>query len=172
MSWLIPCLILSLLAYGYLSGADVYSAFVRGAAEALPAMLKILPCMAAMMIGLSVFRGSGMMDRLTALLAPALGAVGVPGELAPLILLRPFSGGAAMALLQDVYAAFGPDTYLGLAASIMLGSTETIFYTVSLYLGSIGVTKPRYAVPAALISSLAGTAAALVLAGKLVYNIS
>lgn len=162
MSYILPALILALLVYGYIKGTDVYSAFISGAAGALPLLVKILPTMAAMMTALFLFRESGAMDTFTALISPICEAVGMPGELAPLFVLRPFSGGAAMALLQDVYAAHGPDSMLGIAASIMLGSTETIFYTVSLYLGSIGITRPRHSVAAALIASVAGAAAALV----------
>lgn len=162
MSYILPGLILALLIYGYAKGTDVYTAFISGASEALPMLIKILPTMTAMMIALSIFRESGAMDSFTGFLSPACEAVGMPGELAPLFVLRPFSGGAAMALLQDVYAAYGADSRLGCAASVMLGSTETIFYTVSMYLGSIGVTKPRHSVAAALIAAVAGAAAALV----------
>ncbi len=163
MSCILPGLILALLVYGYIKRIDVYSAFISGAAEALPMIVKILPAMAAMMTALSIFRQSGAMDGLTAILSPLCEAAGMPGELAPLFILRPFSGGAAMALLQDVFTAYGPDSRLGCAASVMLGSTETIFYTVSLYLGSVGVTNSRHSVPAALTAAVIGAAAALVL---------
>lgn len=162
MSYILPGLILALLIYGYIKHIDVYSAFISGAAEALPMLVKILPAMAAMMTALSIFRQSGAMDGLTSLLSPLCEAAGMPGELAPLFILRPFSGGAAMALLQDVFLAHGTDSRLGCAASVMLGSTETIFYTVSLYFGSIGITKPRHSVAASLIAAVAGAAAALV----------
>ena len=162
MSYILPSLILALLIYGYAKKADVYTAFIAGASEALPMLAKILPAMTAMMIALSIFRQSGAMDAFTSFLSPACEAVGMPGELAPLFVLRPFSGGAAMALLQDVFLAHGTDSRLGCAASVMLGSTETIFYTVSLYFGSIGITKPRHSVAASLIAAVAGAAAALV----------
>lgn len=162
MSYILPGLILALLIYAYIKGVDVYSAFISGASEALPLIGKILPTMAAMMIALAIFRHSGAMSRFTGLISPICQAVGMPEELAPLFVLRPFSGSAAMALLQDVYSSCGADSFLGCAASVMLGSTETIFYTVSLYLGSVGITKPRHSVAAALIASVAGAAAALV----------
>jgi len=162
MNYILPGLILALLIYGYVKGTDVYTAFISGASDALPMLIKILPTMTAMMIALSIFRESGAMNAFTSFLSPACEAVGMPRELAPLFVLRPFSGGAAMALLQDVFGAYGADSRLGCAASVMLGSTETIFYTVSMYLGSIGITKPRHSVAAALISAIAGAAAALV----------
>jgi len=172
MSYILPALILALLIYAYSKGIDVYSAFTRGAGEALPMMYKIIPCMAAMTLALGLFRESGAMDAFVKLISPLLSFIGMPPELGPLFILRPFSGGAAMALLQDVYNACGTDSFEGIAASIMLGSTETIFYTISLYLGSIGITKPRHAVPAALIASLAGAVAALFLASAIVKPVA
>ena len=87
----------------------------------------------------------------------------MPEELTPLFLLRPFSGSAALALLRDIFDTCGADSFEGVAASVMLGSTETVFYTISVYLGSIGVTKPRYCVAASLGAAMAGAASALVL---------
>ena len=164
MSYILPVLILLLLLYALLKGVNVYEAFVRGAAEALPLMVHILPYMAAMMAGLTVFRESGALDWIVGLIAPVCEFVGLPRELVPLFALRPFSGGAAMALLQDVYNQYGTDGFLGYAASVMLGSTETIFYTLSLYFGAVGITKTRHAVPVSLGAGLVGAAAAIVFA--------
>ena len=88
----------------------------------------------------------------------------MPPELVPLFVLRPFSGSAGLALLQDVYAQYGPDGFLGYAASVMLGSTETIFYTLALYFGSVKVTKSRHALPVSLAAGVVGAAAAIVFA--------
>ncbi|MDR0841626.1 MAG: spore maturation protein [Christensenellaceae bacterium] len=164
MNYVLPGLILLLIGYALLKGVQVYEAFVRGAAQALPLLVRILPYMAAMMVALAVFRQSGALAALIEFLSPAAGAVGLPGELVPLVLLRPFSGGAALALLQDVYAAHGPDSFAGYAASVMLGSTETIFYTISLYFGSVGISKTRHAVPVAILAGLVGVIAAIVFA--------
>ena len=156
MNYILPGLILALLIYGYAKKTDVYSAFISGASEALPMLIKILPTMTAMMIALSIFRESGAMEAFTSSISPACEAVGMPKELAPLFVLRPFSGGAAMALLQDVYNAYGADSRLGCAASVMLGSTETTFYTVSVYFGAAGIQKTRYTIPAALFADFVG----------------
>ena len=136
MSLILPGLIASLLIYAYIKKADVYSAFISGALEALPMLYKTLPSMCAMMAG----------------------------ELVPLFLLRPFSGSAALAILRDIFDTCGADSFVGVAASVMLGSTETVFYTVSVYLGSAGVTKPRYCIAASLGAAIVGAASALVLA--------
>ncbi len=170
MSYIMPGLIALLLVTAAVKKVDIYEAFVTGAAESLPLLLKILPCMAAMMVGLKALRASGALDWFIALVAPALELVGFPAELAPLFLLRPFSGSAAMSLLKDVFDVYGPDGYLGVAASLMLGSTETIFYTIALYFGSIGVKKTRVSVPVALLSGGVGAAAALVLAWLMFAN--
>lgn len=164
MSYILPALILLLVLYALIKGVNVYEAFVKGASDALPLLAHILPYMAAMLAAISVFRASGAMDALVSALAPVCRALGLPPELAPLFVLRPFSGGGAMALLQDVYTQHGPDSFLGYAASVMLGSTETIFYTVSLYFGSVKVTKTRHAVPASLAAGAVGAALAIVFA--------
>ena len=163
MSLVLPSLIASLLIYAYIKRADVYSAFISGALEALPMLYRILPSMCAMMAVLSLLRKSGALEAFTGAVSPALQRVGMPGELAPLFLLRPFSGSAALALLRDIFDTCGADSFAGVAASVMLGSTETIFYTISVYLGSIGVTKPRYCIAASLGAAIAGAASALVL---------
>lgn len=161
MSWVVPALMLLFLAWGMVRGRDVFAAFARGAADALPLMLRILPYMCAMMAALSAFRSCGAMDFLAEKLSVAAEGIGFPAELLPLALLRPFSGSAGMALLADVYESSGVDSFSGFAASVMLGSTETIFYVLALYYGSIGVKRARYTLPAALISTLLGTLASV-----------
>ena len=164
MNYILPGLILLLLLYALSKGVNVYEAFVKGAAEALPLLLRILPYMAAMMAALSVFRQSGALSIFVAAITPACKVLGIPAELVPLFVLRPFSGSAGVALLQDVYAQYGPDGFLGYAASVMLGSTETIFYTLALYFGSVKVTKSRHALPVSLAAGVVGAATAIVFA--------
>ena len=117
-----------------------------------------------MLIAINVFRASGALDFLTKLASPVFEAVFIPKELAPLILLRPFSGSAALALLADTFSRCGVDSFIGLCASLLVGSTETIFYTVALYFGSAGISKPRYSVAVALISGAVSIAASMALA--------
>ena len=164
MNYILPALILALLLYGLAKGVNIYEAFVKGAADALPMLLYILPYMTAMLAGLTVFRQTGALDRLVGWIAPLFQWIGLPKELVPLFVLRPFSGGAAVALLQDVYTQYGPDGFLGYCASVMLGSTETIFYTLALYFGAAKITKTRHAVPVALFAGVVGAIAAIVFA--------
>lgn len=168
MQLIIPVLLALLVVSSVFSGSCVYDSFVNGAKKSLPVLFSILPFMAAMLCALNIFRDSGALALVTKLIAPLLNLCGIPSDLATLVILRPFSGSAAIALLNDVYLNSGVDSYSGYLASIMLGSTETIFYTVALYFGAINVKKTRHAVPTALISGIIGIAASIILA-KLMY---
>lgn len=163
-AYILPVGIALLFAYAASKGSNIYDAFVRGASQSLPTLKKVLPCMAAMLIAINVFRASGALDFLTKLASPVFEAVFIPKELAPLILLRPFSGSAALALLADTFSRCGVDSFIGLCASLLVGSTETIFYTVALYFGSAGISKPRYSVAVTLISGAVSIAASMALA--------
>lgn len=156
MQLILPLLILVLLTAALFRNVPVYDAFIRGAKKALPLILNVLPCLCAMLCAISVFRASGALEIFTRLLSPVFGLVGIPDELITLILLRPFSGSAAIALLKDVFDTAGADTYAGYLASVIVGSSETIFYTVAVYFGSVGIKKTRHAIPAAIVSGIVG----------------
>lgn len=164
MNAVIPALTTALIVYALVKKVNVYKAFVEGAGEALPGLLSILPYLAAMLTAIELLRGSGALDRLTGLISPAAESIGIDPPLVPLIVLRPFSGSASLALLKDIITEHGADSLVGRRASVIVGSTETVFYTVSVYFGAVGVTKTRQAVPAALISGLVGTAVGMLLA--------
>lgn len=159
----IPCLIAVLLLYALLKKVNIYKAFAQGAADALPQLINVLPYLAAMLTALDIIRGSGALGAFVRLLAPIGKACGINEELIPLIVLRPFSGSASLALLKDTLATHGADSYIGRAASVLVGSTETVFYTAAVYFGAVGVTKTRQAIPAALISGAVGVAVGLLL---------
>lgn len=159
----IPLLIVFLIGYALIKKVNIYKAFAEGAKDALPQLVSVLPYLAAMLTALEVFRGSGALSALVRMLAPVGRLCGVREELIPLIVLRPFSGSASLALLRDTLTEYGADGYIGRAASVLVGSTETVFYTVALYFGSVGVTKTRQAIPAALISGAVGVAVGLLL---------
>ena len=164
MSYIMPAMILLLLGYALYKRVNVYEAFTRGAQEALPLLVQVLPFMAAMMIAMNLFRSSGGLSAFIRCIEPLLSKLGIPAELVPLLVLRPFSGSAAIALLQDVFTNHGVDSFAGLAASLMVGSTETIFYTVALYFGSVGVRKTRITIAVALLSGVVGAVAAFLFA--------
>lgn len=154
--WLVPAVIAGILLYALLRGVKVFDVFVRGAREGLSASIKILPAMVALMTAVGMMHVSGALDLLTTALAPVARGLGLPPELLPLALLRPVSGSGAMVIFKDVLTRFGPDGTVGRIASVLMGSTETTFYTVAVYFGAVGVTRTRHALPAALCADLLG----------------
>ncbi len=166
---IIPLLAAVVVIYAIVKKVDVYDAFVKGAMEGLPILLRVLPYMAAMLISIQLLRASGAIDALTGAIGKPLEAAGMPVELLPMALLRPFSGSAAMAMVADIFKNHGVDSMLGLTASTMIGSSETIFYTLAMYFGSVGIQKTRFTLPVALLSSLVSVIGSIV-ACKLLFS--
>ncbi len=156
----VPLTIAFVAVWGMARRVDVYSALVQGAGEGLGVLIKIVPAMVALMTAVYMLRASGLLELAGQVLAPLLTRVGVPPETVGLLLVRPVSGNAALGVGSELIAAYGPDSTVGRTAAVMLGSTETTFYTVAVYFGAAGVVKTRYAVPAALCADLAGFMAA------------
>ena len=153
---LVPCVLAGTALYGSLRRVDVYGALVRGAGQGLETLARILPALVCLLTAVSMVRSSGLLEALAGWLAPVLGRLGLPSELLPLMLGRPISGSAALGVGADLINAYGPDSALGRTAAVMLGSTETTFYTIAVYFSAAGVTRTRYAVPAALCADLVG----------------
>ena len=158
-SLVIPGLLAAVAVWGTARRVDVYGALSTGAAQGLRVTVQIFPALLGLMTAVSMFRASGALEWLTALCAPALKHLSIPPELMPLMLIRPISGGGALAVGSDLIQSCGPDSYPGRVAAVMLGSTETTFYTVAVYFGAAGILRTRYAIPAALTADLAGFAA-------------
>lgn len=135
---------------------NVYDAMTAGAADGLKLLISIIPALVVLLTAVYMLRASGALDALSRLLEPVLGAVGIPPELLPLMLVRPFSGSAALALGADLMKTYGVNSIIGQTAAVMLGSTETTFYTLSVYFGAAGISRSRYVVPAALGADLMG----------------
>lgn len=146
----VPAILCAVGVYGLRRRVDVYGALTKGAEEGLTVLLRVLPSLVGLLTAVYMFRASGAMDFLGRLLAPLLSAMGIPPETAPLLLIRPISGSGALAVGSELMETYGVDSYIGRVAAVMLGSSETTFYTVALYYGSAGVTKTRYTIPAAL----------------------
>lgn len=160
--WLIPLLFTVLALLTLRRGEDPYEALLRGASEGLLLFPRLLPCLIALLTASAMLRASGFFDLLSALLAPFLSALGISAELLPLVLLQPLSGSGSMALAADLMSAHGADSEIGRMAAVLIGSSETTFYTIAVYFGAAGIPKSRYAVPAALIGDLGGMIAAIV----------
>ena len=139
---------------------NAYDVLTVGAREGFRMLLTIGPSLVVLLSAVGMLRESGALEALSRLLSPALEFLGIPAETVLLLLVRPISGSAALAIGAELIAAHGPDSLIGRTAAVMLGSTETTFYTISVYFGSWGITRTRYAVPAALIADFVGFLAA------------
>ena len=168
-SLVIPVLLAGVALYGMGKRVDVYGALTHGAEEGLTVLLKVLPALVGLLTAVAMFRASGALEWLTGLCAPALEFLGIPPETTPLMLVRPVSGSGALAVGSDLIATYGPDSYIGRVAAVMLGSSETTFYTIAVYFGSVGIVKTRYTIPASLCADavmfLTSAAAVRVLMG-------
>lgn len=152
----VPGIIAGVSLYGMVRGADVYDALLRGAAKGLEILWHILPALVTLLTVVAMLRASGALELLARVLAPVLSWTGIPPETVGLMLVRPISGSAALGVGSELITAYGPDSLIGRTAAVMLGSTETTFYTIAIYFGAAGIKKTRYAVPAALCADLAG----------------
>lgn len=160
-SHLFPALLLGVPLYAYVRRVPVYETFVKGAEEGFKIALATLPYLVAIFAAVSCFRGSGALDSLSRVLAFALRPLGVPADIVPLIAIRPISGSGALALTGDLLRTYGPDSSMGLLASILQGATDTTFYVVTLYFGSVGVRRTRRALLSCLIGDACGFAVGL-----------
>ena len=159
-AWILPLLLSGAALWGARRRVDVYDALVTGGKNGLQVAVSILPALTALLTAVYMLRASGALDALTALLAPALTALGVPPETAPLLVIRPLSGSGALAAGGAIMRQYGPDSYIGRCAAVVLGCTETTFYTVAVYFGAAGIKRTRYTIPAALTADLAAYLAA------------
>ncbi len=153
---LIPLILLVMLLTGLWRRVPVYDTFLEGARKGLSTAVTILPCLVAMLMAVALLGSSGAMEALFSLLRTPLRWLGIPEGTLPVLLMRPFSGSATLALLEKTLTSYGPDSPEGQIASTMMGSSETIFYTASIYLAAAGVKRARHAVPAALIAWIVG----------------
>ncbi|MDY3619110.1 nucleoside recognition domain-containing protein [Agathobaculum sp.] len=153
-SALVPAMLAAIGIYALYKGVDVFPVFLRGAKNGLKTAVGILPTMVGMLTVVYMLRASGAIDLAAAALAPVLSLFGIPQECAALTLLKPISGGGGLALGSEIMQRCGPDSYAGRVAAVMLGSSETSLYTISVYSGSLGLSKMRYMVAAALCADL------------------
>lgn len=156
----IPLIIAFVALYAMIRRVDVYSALVQGAGDGLGVLIKIVPAMIALLTAVYMLRASGILELLGQILAPFLTKLGVPPETVGLLLVRPVSGNAALGVGAELITSYGPDSTVGRTAAVMLGSTETTFYTIAVYFGAAGVNRSRYALPAALCADVAAFLAA------------
>ena len=155
-NYLIPVLLFFAAALALRKKENTYDILLSGCAEGLNLLLSLVPTLILLMTAVSMLRTSGAAEQLSRLLAPVFSLVGIPPETALLVLIRPISGSAALAVGTELMQQYGVDSLIGRTAAVMLGSTETTFYTVSVYFGAAGISKTRYAIPAALFADFVG----------------
>lgn len=154
-SYIIPCLLAFVVIFALGRKTDVYNALVQGAENGLNITFRIIPALVALLTGVSMLRASGALDAITALLAPAMDLLGIPPEVTPLMFIRPLSGSGGLAVGAELMAEYGADSTIGRMAAVMLGCSETTFYTIAVYYGAAGITKTRYTIPAAITADIA-----------------
>lgn len=162
---IIPFLLLYIISYGLMGKREVYQDFLTGAKEGLKTVAAICPTLIGLMTAVGVLRASGFLEFLGGFLGSFTEKIGIPGDIIPLTLVRMFSSSAASGLLLDIFKEHGTESRIGLMAAIILSSTESIFYCMSVYFGITKVKKTRYVLPGALIATAAGVAAAIWVVG-------
>ena len=156
ITMVVPFILGGVALLGMARGVDVYAALLAGAEEGLGVLARIVPALVGLLTAVYMLRASGALTLAAQALAPVLSALGIPPETVALLLVRPVSGSAALGVGAELISTYGPDSLVGRTAAVMLGSTETTFYTVAVYFGAAGIVKTRYAIPAALCADLAG----------------
>lgn len=154
-AYIIPCLLAFVVMFALGRKTDVYTALVQGAENGLNITFRIIPALVALLTGVSMLRASGALDALTALLAPFMDLLGIPPEVTPLMFIRPLSGSGGLAVGAELMAEYGADSTIGRMAAVMLGCSETTFYTIAVYYGAAGIVKTRYTIPAAITADIA-----------------
>ena len=154
--YIVPILLLIASLYALRKQENSYDLLLSGAADGLKLLLTLVPTLVLLLTAVTMLRASGAMEYIGSLFAPVFRFVGIPPETAILVLIRPISGSAALAVGADLMAEYGVDSQIGRTAAVMLGSTETTFYTISVYFGAAGIQKTRYTLPAALFADFVG----------------
>ena len=148
--------------YGMLRKVNVYDCFVDGAKDGFTIVIKIIPYLVAILVAIGMFRASGAMQLIASQIQPLLHWLGIPTEVLTLAIMRPFSGSGSNAILADIIHHYGPNSFAAKTAATMMGSTETTFYVLAVYFGSVAIKRTRQAIPAGLIADFTGVVAAIV----------
>lgn len=160
---IIPLMVLFIIIYGIKKKVNIYDEFLTGSTESFGMVLKIFPPLLAMILGINIFLKSGLLTLITTVLEPLFYIIKVPIEVFPMMIMRPISGTSSLAILNNLFETFGPDSIIGILGSIIQGSTDTTFYVITLYFGSIGIKKIRYALWAGLFADLIGITASIII---------
>lgn len=160
---ILPLIVLYVIFYGFFKGKNIYDDFVIGAKQSFDMVLSMFPSMLAMIFGINILLGSGFIEFVFNFLKPLFSYINVPIDILPMAIMRPISGSSALALLNNILKTSGPDSLIGRMASVIQGSTDTTFYVLTLYFGSVGIKKIRYALKVGLVADLIGIISAIIL---------
>ena len=166
---IIPVMVLGIIIYGLLKKVDIYDVFVEGSKESYDMILTMFPCMLAMIFGVNIFIKSGVLEYIFCFFKTILDFLHIPLEIIPMAIMRPISGSSSLAILNTILENYGPDSFIGRLASVIQGSTDTTFYVLTLYFGSIGIKKIRYSLWAGLFADVIGIVSAIIIV-NLMFN--
>lgn len=155
-SYIIPLIFITVLVMSFFKKKDAYSIFVDGSKSAINLMVNVFPFLLTIMMAVEVFRASGVSAWVANIVSPAFNFIGIPKELAELMLLRPLSGAGSLSILDNIFTTYGTDTYIGRCASVIYGSSETVFYIATIYFSQSNIKRLRYAIPVALVATIIG----------------
>ncbi|MBL7480792.1 spore maturation protein [Legionella bononiensis] len=162
-NWMFLAFIVGIPLYAAIKKINVFDAFIVGAKQGFDTSISIIPYLIAMMVAIGMLRASGFFDLLNQLLAPLLTMIGMPPEVLPLALIRPFSGSASTGVMAELIHQYGGDSIIAKTAATMMGSTETTFYVIAVYFGSVGIRRTRHAIPVGLLADFAGVIASVLI---------
>ncbi len=165
----IPVIIISFVLFGLFKKVKIYEVFIEGAKEGFNVALRIIPYLVAMLVGIGIFRAGGAMQFLLIIISPVTSLIGFPAEAIPMALMRPLSGSGALGIMSEMISVHGPDSFLGILVSTIMGSTETTFYVLALYFGSVSIVKTRHAVAVGILADIAGILGAFFIV-KLIFG--
>lgn len=160
---MIPIVVFIIVFYGAYKKIDVYNSFITGSKESFDMIMHLFPTMLAMVFAVNIFIKSGLLQDITKFINPFLHILNIPSEIIPMALIRPISGSSSLAILNNILENYGPDSFVGRLASVMQGSTDTTFYVLTLYFGSIGIKKIKYALWAGLFADFIGIVSSIVI---------
>lgn len=159
--WMLPAILILILTLGLIKKVPIYEVFTEGAREGFKVSVSIIPYLVAIIVGISMFRASGVIELIGSALSPVLGYFNVPADVIPVMIVRSLSGSAALGIFSDIAHSLGPDNYATTLAAVMVGSSETTFYILAVYFGAVGISKLRYALLVGLLADLVGIIAAV-----------
>ena len=160
--WILPSIILLIPIWALYKKVPLYETFIDGAKEGFGVGVKIIPYLVAMLVAIGMFRASGAIEFIAQALNPLLSFIGMPADVVPLAIVRPLSGSAALGVMSEIAGQYGGNDYIAKLAAVMVGSSETTFYVLTVYFGSVGITRFRHAIAAGIIADIAGMLAALI----------